>query len=117
MNIFTIFHMKIKPSHKTDKVVIKKRNFSNFDINLYKDELKKCLMSENLEYLDVNNCVELYEASLPSALDIPCPIITQTVRERPHQQWFDSNLREMKRKKELLNVNGRRTLQQCCQVN
>ena len=66
-NFPVIFHMKIRLSYKTDKEVIKTRDFSNFDINLYKDELKKCLMSENLEYLDDNNCVELYEASLPSA--------------------------------------------------
>ena len=93
------FHLQFKPSFKDDKVTITRRNFTNFDANLFQEEVKKYLTPEKLGNNDINYCVKLYEDSLRSALDQQCPMVTQTVHNRPNQLWFDSNLRDMKRKK------------------
>ena len=94
-----IFYLELKPSLKDDMVVIKKRNFTHFDVNLFKDDFKKHLTPGKLEHLNVNACVEVYNSTLRLALDKQSPVISKTVRKRPNQKWFNSNLREMKRQK------------------
>ena len=93
------FSLQLKPMYKDTKVTISKRNFNDFNSVLFVEEIENELPIERLLGCDVNSCAKLYDESLRAALDRQCPIVTKTIRSRPRQKWFDTNLKNLKQRK------------------
>ena len=85
---------------KQDKFInLTKRDFSSFDINIFKDNIKSECLLQKFKNCNLDDCVKLYNVTLKTALDSQCPANTMTVRSRSKQKWFNQDLRDLKREK------------------
>ena len=88
-------HNKTKPS----KITIKSRNLEVFDIEQYKQQIKKYLRHDELKILLVSFCIDIYNTTMQNSLDIIAPVVEKTVQHRPFQSWFNLKLKNLKKKK------------------
>ena len=87
-------HTKTKPS----KITIKSRNLEVFDIEQYKQQIKKSLSHDELKVLSVSSCIDIYNTTMQNSLDMIAPVVEKTVQHRPLQSWFNLKLRNLKKK-------------------
>ena len=88
-------HTKTKPS----KITIKSRNLEVFDIEQYKQQIKKSLSHDESKVLSVSSCIDIYTTTMQNSLDMIAPVVEKTVQHRPLQSWFNLKLRNLKKKK------------------
>ena len=93
------FSLNIKPAFKEKMITLSKRDFTNFDLKIFNEDVMSTLITEQYDPCDINTCVRLYQSTLKSALDRQCPISSKCVHRRPNQMRFDRNLQDMKRRK------------------
>ena len=88
-------HTKTKPS----KITIKSRNLEVFDIEQYKQQIKKSLSHDESKVLSVSSCIDIYTTTMQNSLDMIAPVVEKTVQHRPLQSWFNLKLKNLKKKK------------------
>ena len=93
------FDINVVPYIEDKTIEITKRDYSNLDVAKFCNEIKAANLLEKFPSLTLNQCVTLYCDTLIEALDRQCPSVEIKVRSRPGQKWYNSDLRELKRKR------------------
>ena len=93
------FTVNVEPCIEDLNIQFEKRDYTNLDIKLFCNDVEKAKLLEEFPKLTLNECVSLYNSTLRVALDKQCPLVTLNVRSRPRQKWYNSSLRDLKRKR------------------
>ena len=84
---------------QADKRTIVTRNLRDVDYTSFRESIDTTIeRASNLDEMDVNAKVELYNSTLSSTLDEHAPAREKEIQLRPHAPWYDNALRSSKQK-------------------
>ena len=81
------------------KLLLNPETLQFFDIEQYKQQIKKSLSHDELKVLSVSSCIDIYNTTMQNSLDMIAPVVDKTVQHRPLQSWFNLKLRNLKKKR------------------
>ena len=93
------FYIDRHLTHKDLFTTITRRNYGEVNHDTLIADLKNSNLSLVTPDLDVNSTVQIFNSSIATIMDLHCPAKTHKVRSRPSQQWYTSELGDLKRTK------------------
>ena len=76
------------------------RNYNNLDQDLFESKiLKSTLKNQNIQDMDINDLVHVYNTTIKDIIDQVCPAKTRTFHRDQSKRWFNPSLNQLKKEK------------------
>ena len=102
---YPVFFDLLPPYVTDQKHMILSRDWKNFNLKNFKEELLQSNLCNPLHYNYFNSstCIELYNDTISKLFNKHCPIISKTYNHKcGRSKWFNPQLADMKRRKRRL---------------